>query len=117
MEKLAEFIKKNKVPLAVLCIGAVLMLMPVGAKTVKTEAGAEPDTEERRMEAILAECEGVGRVRVMLGERDGVLTGCVVVCDGARSPSVRLSVAEAASRLTGLGIDRIRVINMKGGEK
>ena len=116
MDKLTEFLKKNKAVLLVLAVGIALMLLPTAAKSAKTEPAQTERSEEARIEAILSSCEGIGRVKVMLGERDGVLYGCAVVCDGASSASVRLTVTEAVSRLTGLKLDRISVINMKGGE-
>ena len=39
--------------------------------------------------------------------------GAVVVCEGANDPSVRLAVAEAVSKVTGLGLNRISVLKMK----
>lgn len=39
--------------------------------------------------------------------------GAVIVCEGADSASVRLSIVEAVSKLTGLGTDRISVLKMK----
>ncbi len=39
--------------------------------------------------------------------------GAVIVCQGADSPTVRLSIVEAVSRATGLGADRITVLKMK----
>ena len=39
--------------------------------------------------------------------------GAVVVCQGADSAAVRLSVIEAVSKVTGLGTDRITVLKMK----
>ena len=42
-----------------------------------------------------------------------VYSGAVVVCKGADSPTVRLSVVSAVSKLTGLGADRISVVKMK----
>ncbi len=39
--------------------------------------------------------------------------GAIVVCQGADSPAVRLSVVEAVSKVTGLGSDRISVLKMK----
>lgn len=39
--------------------------------------------------------------------------GAVVLCQGADSPSVRLSIIEAVSKITGLGADRICVLKMK----
>lgn len=39
--------------------------------------------------------------------------GVIVVCQGADQPSVRLSVVDAVSKITGLGADRISVLRMK----
>ena len=39
--------------------------------------------------------------------------GAIVVCQGAGSPGVRLDVAKAVAAVTGLGLDRITVLEMK----
>ena len=39
--------------------------------------------------------------------------GAIVVCQGAGSPGVRLDVAKAVAAVTGLGMDRITVLEMK----
>lgn len=39
--------------------------------------------------------------------------GAVVLCQGADSPSVRLAIIEAVSKITGLGADSICVLKMK----
>lgn len=39
--------------------------------------------------------------------------GAIIVCQGAGSPSVRLAVANAVSAVTGIGMDRISVLEMK----
>ena len=39
--------------------------------------------------------------------------GAVILCQGAGSPSVKLSVVEAVSDATGLTYDRITVLKMK----
>ena len=39
--------------------------------------------------------------------------GAVVVCQGADDPAVRLRVAEAVARITGLGMDKIYVVKMR----
>jgi len=39
--------------------------------------------------------------------------GAIIVCEGADSPSVRLAVIEAVSKVTGLGSDKISVLKMK----
>lgn len=42
-----------------------------------------------------------------------VYQGAIIVCDGADSATVRLSIMEAVSKATGLGTDRISVLKMK----
>ena len=42
-----------------------------------------------------------------------VYLGAIVVCKGADSPSVRLAIVEAVSKVTGLGADEISVLKMK----
>lgn len=39
--------------------------------------------------------------------------GAIIVCQGADDAAVRLSIAEAVSRITGLGMDKISVLKMK----
>ena len=39
--------------------------------------------------------------------------GVIVVCQGADSPSVKLAIVDAVSKITGLGADRISVLKMK----
>lgn len=39
--------------------------------------------------------------------------GAIILCQGADSPSVRLALTEAVSKITGLGTDRICVLKMK----
>lgn len=39
--------------------------------------------------------------------------GAVVLCQGADSPSIRLSIIDAVSKVTGLGADQICVLKMK----
>lgn len=39
--------------------------------------------------------------------------GAIIVCQGGDDPKIRLDVAEAVSKITGLGLDRIAVLKMK----
>ncbi|MBO5952655.1 MAG: hypothetical protein J6Q53_00795 [Oscillospiraceae bacterium] len=39
--------------------------------------------------------------------------GAVIVCQGAENPTVRLAIAEAVSKATGLGVDKISILKMK----
>jgi stage III sporulation protein AG len=40
-------------------------------------------------------------------------SGAVVVCQGANNPNIKLSIIDAVSKLTGLGTDKIAVLEMK----
>lgn len=42
-----------------------------------------------------------------------IYQGAIVVCQGADSPVVQLSIVDAVSKVTGLGADRISVLKMK----
>ncbi len=39
--------------------------------------------------------------------------GAIIICTGGNDPVVRLSVVEAVSNVTGLGVDKITVLKMK----
>lgn len=39
--------------------------------------------------------------------------GAIVLCHGADNPSVKFAVADAVSKITGLGLDKIAVLKMK----
>ena len=42
-----------------------------------------------------------------------VYQGAVIVCQGADSPTVRLAIVDAVSKVTGLGSDKISILKMK----
>lgn len=42
-----------------------------------------------------------------------VYQGAIVICKGAENPTVRLSIVEAVSKVTGLGANQIAVLKMK----
>ena len=107
--------EKNKVFLLLLLLGAALMLLPAKGGEGVTGPGAKAqfDDDEEKLCAVLEQIEGCGRVYVLLRqEREGE-GGAVVVCDGAESASVTLEIVRAVSAYTGLGSNRIIVLNMK----
>lgn len=42
-----------------------------------------------------------------------VYQGAIILCQGADSPTVRLSILDAVSKVTGLGADKISIVKMK----
>ena len=159
--KAKELFGKYKYVLLVLGLGILLMTLPEGnPQPPQQETPAtQPDAmnREEKLEAILSQISGVGKVQVLLTEASGAETiyqtdedrstssdstslkvktvtvtdssreekglvrtitppvylGAIIVCQGGDSPSVRLSIVEAVSNVTGISSDRITVLKMK----
>ena len=71
---------------------------------------AAPDDYERTHETVVLSQTGSGQEVVVIQELCPRFRGALVVCDGGDVASVRLSVIEAVSALTGLGADKIAVV-------
>ena len=120
---LTKALAKNKYVLAVLCAGLLLLLLP---RRSETRSAAQPETRQAaagdklessgiplgeecaRVAALLRSIRGVGAAEVLLSK-----SGCVVVCEGADSPAVRLEVTNAVAAYTGLGSAKISVFKMR----
>lgn len=109
--KIGSILKKYRYAIAVLALGVILMLLPTGKsrQAQKTEpvpaATTAEETLDSRLEAILSQIQGAGKVQVLLsvaqGERtvyqtDGDVTGgetgssrtdTVIVTDSQRTQS------------------------------
>ena len=94
--------------LIVAAVGLVLMLWPSGA--AKTEDSGAQTGQEAHLAAVLRQIEGVGRTQVLLSD-----SGAVVVCEGADSASVCLSVTQAVKCYTGLGADEVKIFKTNNG--
>lgn len=92
-----------KYPLLVLLAGLLLMLLPSGGTK-----SAPAENTDLTLEQLLAETDGVGRIRVLVSEK-----GAVVVCDGAEKAGVRLDILHAIRSYTGFGADTVTVLKMK----
>lgn len=158
--RLTDYFGRYKYVMLIVLIGLFLMLLPSQSgqepKTVTPAAVSDQETTEERLEKILGQIRGVGKVQVLLTEQVGsetvyqvdedrtegdgnlsikretviisgggvqsglvqtvtppVYLGAIIVCQGAESPAVRLAVANAVSAVTGIGMDRISVLEMK----
>lgn len=106
-----EKLEKYKYLLLMLLLGLILILLPTGAKDsglTTTGSSATATQAEARLESVLGEIEGVGRIGVLYSDE-----GVVVVCSGAESARVRLDVVNAVTAYTGFGSDRVTVLKMK----
>ncbi len=87
--------------LALLAVAALVLLSSgVHSSDVRSET-------EARLERVLSEVEGAGRVKVMVFEGTDGETGVLVVATGARDVGVRLRLQTAVQ--TVLGIDNARI--------
>ena len=110
---------KYKYALAVVLLGAALMLLP--AREQKSPAAEAADDAAGRtaaqseMEAALSAFDGVGRLRLLLSVDPMTqrCSGALVVCEGAGSAAVRLQLTQAVSALTGLSSDKIAIVKGK----
>ena len=69
--------------------------------------------ENRTGTTVIARSSGGGDEPVVRQTIFGEYRGALIVCTGADSPRVRLSIVNAVADLTGLSTDRITVIKMK----
>jgi stage III sporulation protein AG len=90
----------------------VLLTEESGRETLY-QTDTQTDTDRRTEDTVLVEDASrmeTGLVRQTLEPK---YRGAVVLCQGADQPSVRLAIVEAVRCVTGLGADRISVLNMK----
>lgn len=72
------------------------------------------ESETKRESDVVTVSRGSGTEEVIVThERYPVYQGAVVVCEGGGNSAVRLSVIDAVSVLTGLGSDKITVVQWK----
>lgn len=118
LSELFSKLSKNKYVLLVLILGLVLILLPSEENKSDAEAdgnadplevtGVSLEREGQKLSNLLGQIKGVGSAHVLLSKN-----GAVIVCDGADSAAVRLSVTNAVTAYTGLGSDKIWVMKMK----
>lgn len=75
---IGEVLKKYKYPVLVLALGIALLLLPKRAGNAAapqtTEPTAQGETMEQRLETLLSQIDGAGRVKVMLTAKEGART-------------------------------------------
>lgn len=94
----------------------VLLSMSTGKETIyqtDTEASATGDSNNQTVKTVIitdSERSEAGLIRQV---NPAAYKGAIVVCQGADSPTVRLAVTQAVSKITGLGTDAICVLKMQ----
>jgi len=94
----------------------VLLTEANGAETIyQTDENRSDsqDTENLKIETVViknADREETGLVRSV---SPPVYLGAIIVCEGGDSPTVKFSIVQAVSNVTGIPSDRITVLKMK----
>lgn len=95
---------------------SVMLTEAAGAQTVyqTDEDSSESDgSRSVKVETVIVTDNSRGQTGLVKTVSPPVYLGAIVVCQGADSASVRLSVVEAVSNVTGISSDRIAVLKMK----
>lgn len=94
----------------------VLLSMATGEETVyqadseSTSGGDDSDSSIKTVIITDAQRNESGLIRQV---NPAVFQGAIVVCQGADNPTVRLTITQAVSKITGLGADAICVLKMQ----
>ena len=94
----------------------VMLTEASGSETIyqtDQDRSVSSGAENQRVETVIVSGSDrieTGLVRTVVPP---VYLGAIIVCQGGDSPTVRLSVVEAVSNVTGIGTDRITVLKMK----
>ncbi len=109
-EKFRDAARRYKYVLAVVLLGAALMLLPTGdGGTARGADRSAPEPEpsgQTELEEALAAFDGVIRTEPETQRFEGAL----VVCEGGGDAAVRLQLTKALSALTGLSSEKIAIV-------
>ena len=110
MKQLGEVLKGARRSEFWIAAAAICALLALSLGSGDSAAGGA----EARMERILSQIEGAGKVTVMLSDEEGAARGAVVAASGAGDARVVLELQRAVRALTGLELDRIEIVKSKG---
>ena len=94
----------------------VMLKQITGEETIyqtDTEADHTESASCEKVETILIQDDQRAETGLVKQVNPPKYQGAVVLCQGADDPSVKLMIADAVSKITGLGLDKIAVLKMK----
>lgn len=94
----------------------VLLTEAAGAETIyqtDEDRNDSGDFESVRVETVIVTNSGREEQGLVRTVTPPVYLGAIIVCEGGDSPSVKLSVVQAVSSVTGISTERISVLKMK----
>ena len=116
MKGAAEWFKEKKKIIVVVALIALLILVVFlffGTGGEESALGDYSKSDaEVRLTALLERIDGVGDTEVMITEDEGVVTGVVIVCEGADSIMVRNDILNAVSTALNINKNIIAIYSM-----
>lgn len=105
---------KNIRLIAVALIIALALIIYSGVGSASsTDTPSNMDLEESRLATVLSNIQGAGKVEVMISRNDDIVTGVLVVAEGARDISVLLKLLDATSTVMGVDKSIVEVYQME----
>lgn len=94
----------------------VMLTEAAGAETIyqtDEDRSTASDNENVRIETVIITDSSRGEAGLVRTVTPPTYLGAIIVCQGGGSSTVRLSVVDAVSDVTGISTDRITVLKMK----
>ncbi len=94
----------------------VMLSVATGDRTIyqtNQDISKSNDTQSSKIETVIISDSQRKEFGLISQTDPPTYKGAIIVCQGADSPSVRLAITQAVSRITGLGTDNICVLKMK----
>ena len=105
--------KKLRLVISAIIIALVLIIYSGVSEKKTEEVSTVMDEEETRLSKVLSSIEGAGQVEVMIVREDGVVTGVLVVAEGAKDIGVMLKLLDATSTVMGVDKSVVEVYQME----
>lgn len=105
--------KKLRLIISAIIIALALIIYSGVSEKKTEEVSTVMDEEETRLSKVLSSIEGAGHVEVMIVREDGVVTGVLVVAEGAKDIGVMLKLLDATSTVMGVDKSVVEVYQME----
>ena len=105
--------KKLRLVISAIIIALALIIYSGVSEKRTEEVSTVMDEEETRLSKVLSSIEGAGQVEVMIVREDGVVTGVLVVAEGAKDIGVMLKLLDATSTVMGVDKSVVEVYQME----
>ncbi len=105
--------KKLRLVISAIIIALALIIYSGVSEKKAEEVSTVMDEEETRLSKVLSSIEGAGQVEVMIVREDGVVTGVLVVAEGAKDIGVMLKLLDATSTVMGVDKSVVEVYQME----